>query len=84
MNVGEYNDMLSAMETAYLTAHPDCGSSVPIAAVLLHDAKSRTSPRFTATQMGEFVIPSQQLLKRCGTAGGASHARSVGGAACEV
>ena len=64
MNVGEYNDMLSAMETAYLTAHPGCGSRIPIAAVLLHDAKSRTSPRFTATQMGEFVIPSQQLLKR--------------------
>ena len=64
MDVGEYNDMLSAMETAYLTAHPNCGSSVPVAAVLLHDAKSRTSPRFTATQMGEFVILSQQLLKR--------------------
>ena len=44
MYVGEYNDMLRAMETAYLTAHADCWSSVPIAAILLHDAKSRTSP----------------------------------------
>ena len=57
------NKMLLAMEAAYRTAHPDCWSSVPVAAVLLHDAKSRTSPRFTATQVDQFVIPSQQLLK---------------------
>ena len=83
MDVGEYNNMLSAMEQAYWTAHPDCWSSVPVAAVLLYDAKSRSSPRFIATQMGESVIPPQQLLKRLRTRK-AAHARSVGGAACDV
>ena len=55
MDVGEYNNMLSETEQTYQTAHPDCGPSVPVAAVLLnllYDGKSRTSLRFTATQMG--------------------------------
>ena len=63
MHDGEYNNMLRVTEQICRTAHPDCGASVPVDAVLLYDAKSRTSPRFKATQMGEFVIPSQQLLK---------------------
>ena len=45
------------------TAHPDCGSSVPVDAFLLFDGKSCTLLRFTAPQMGEFIVPSQQLLK---------------------
>ena len=77
MDVGEYNNMLSAMEQAYWTAHPDCWSSVPVAAVLLYDAKSRSSPRFTATQMGEFVIPSQQLLTRLVEQEGMQHMREA-------
>ena len=61
MDVGEYDkNMLSEIEQAYQIAHnPDCYSSVPVAAVLLEDDKQRTSLHFTATQMGEFIMPSQ-------------------------
>ena len=50
MDVGEYNDELSEIEQAYQAAYPDFGSSVPVAAVLLYNGKSRTLLCLTAAR----------------------------------
>ena len=82
MDVGEDNNVLSAVEQAYRTAHPDCGpicgSSVPFA---LRWQVAHFTTLYSDTNCYSISPVSEAP---CGTGWEAIHPRSVGGAACEV